>query len=144
MDPDVSDLFSDAQNLKGNNVSFTEDFERRKDQDVFRFRLDEGETVRIETDTEGNRPDTQIFLFDENGNLLAEDDDSGQGLESEITFTNNEGYSGRFFVVVTPYNRDPDDPQTDFATGPQFSGRGDQGDLNVPYTLSIEKEIDIV
>ena len=68
---------------------------------------------------------------------LAFDDDAGQGFESEITFTNNEGYSGDFFVAVTPDGRDPDSPQTNFATGPQFSGRGERADLDLPYELSI-------
>jgi hypothetical protein len=62
------------------DTSQTHDLHRRGDRDVVRFEATRGHIYTVETANLGNSIDTRIFLYDCNGNLLAQNDD-GRALE---------------------------------------------------------------
>ena len=139
MPRDVGDFFIDAARV-GRRTTVTDDFESRRDQDVYRFRLEEGEGVRLQTDIGNNGiPDTVLALYDGQGRLIAVDDDGGAGpLESEIEYVNT-GDAGRFFAVVTPHSRFPrDEIGEGNLDGPNYRGRGDTEDVGVDYSLHFD------
>jgi hypothetical protein len=137
MEPDAGDTFATAEKV-GSRTTVTDDFDSRRDIDVFRFRLAEGEAVELTTVTPNNRdPDTVLALYNSQGQLIAFDDDSGSGLESELLFTNS-GPADRFFVVASAFNRSPDDAVDEGdLSGPDYSGRGGAEDLNINYSINL-------
>ena len=60
----------------------------------------------ITVDTEGSDFDTELGLYDADGNLIANDDDGGSGLLSNITaFTSDGGnYNGSLTTVLGAFN----------------------------------------
>ena len=136
---DVGDLFINSERV-GQRTTVTDDFDSRRDQDVYRFRLERGEGVRLQTDVENNGiPDTVLALYDRQGNLIEFDNDGGAGPnESEIEFENT-GATGRFFAVVTPFDRLPTDEVGEGnLNGPNYRGRGDAEDVGVNYSLHFD------
>src|SRR3712207_4688313 len=80
-DPDGT--FRGAVKLQPNNFddgshSVSTSLSSGGDVDVWRVHLDAGDTLTASTDVfKFFVPDTQLFLFDNKGTLLAADDDSG-------------------------------------------------------------------
>jgi len=138
MEPDAGDTFATAEKV-GSRTTVTDDFGSRRDVDVFRFRLAEGEGVELTTVTPNNgHPDTILALYNSQGQLIASDDDGGSGLESELFFT-NDGPADRFFVVASAFDRFPDDAVGEGdLSGPDYSGRGGTEDLNINYSIHFE------
>ena len=77
-----------------------------RDFDWFSFQGQAGDTIKARVyarSSIGGTLDSYLYLYDANGNLLAENDDivSGQITDSEITFTLSQG--GTYYLVVTSY-----------------------------------------
>jgi len=60
-------------------------FERAGDHDVFQFTVDEDGQATISTQGESGWVDTYLRVYDESGNLIAENDDAGNSLVSQLT-----------------------------------------------------------
>jgi hypothetical protein len=144
-DPDS--VFKGAHKLQPNDFeggSFTvsDDFNTPGDiRDIWRVHLDAGETLRITTDTQNDfSPDTVVAVFDNNGSLLAFNDDNGMTLESFLEYEAQA--SGNYFVAVSQFPSFPlelFDPSAggDFAHGgPEYSDEFWIGPG--AYTLSLE------
>ena len=58
------------------SISQTHDLHRRGDRDFVRFEATRGHIYTVETANLGDTIDTRIFLYDCDGNLLAQDDDA--------------------------------------------------------------------
>jgi hypothetical protein len=72
------------------------------DRDWVFFRAEEGVTYDIVTFGLGRDVDTIIYLYDESGEELAQDDDgSGEGLASRITWTADS--AGTLYVMIRDY-----------------------------------------
>lgn len=84
--------------------SVTDELEATGDTDWFRIDLTAGETVLIALEGSGITPvsDTYLRIYDQFGNLIAENDDGGSGLNSLLRFTANS--SGTFYIEVDSYN----------------------------------------
>ena len=74
--------------------------------------------------------DSQLFLFDQNGTLLADNDDLSR-LQSQITDFSLPR-TGRYYVAVTTYNNDPILDSTRRITG--WNGNGGSA---IEYTLTM-------
>ena len=81
--------------------STTGELEERADRDWFAVELEAGERYRF--DLVGNSlRDPYLYLRNSAGTLLSFDDDSGSGLNSQITFETNA--DGRYFLDVGAYS----------------------------------------
>lgn len=75
--------------------------------DVYAISLEAGQTITIlvrrgfSRDYPGGFLDPYVYVFDESQTQLAEDDDSGEGLDARLIFT--APARGRYGVVVTTY-----------------------------------------
>jgi subtilisin family serine protease len=81
-------------------------FGQPQDYDFFTFTGSAGDQIQARVyarSSIGGTLDSYLFLLDQNGNLLAENDDivSGQITDSEIAYTLPE--DGRYYLVVTSY-----------------------------------------
>lgn len=87
--------------------------------------------TRIRPGTRYTDDDTQLFLFDESGRLIAENDDYGDSAQSRL-----EGVllprTGRYYVAVTTYNNDPI-----LNNENRIEGWGFSGGSFVDFTLTI-------
>lgn len=77
-----------------------------RDFDWFSFQGQAGDAIKARVyarSSLGGTLDSYLYLYDANGNLLAENDDivSGQITDSEITFTLSQ--DGTYYLVVTSY-----------------------------------------
>ena len=107
------------------------------DYEVFSFLAGLGDRVSLEINvteilpgTLYNDDDSQLFLFDNNGRLLTENDDLS-GLQSGIQDFVIPA-TGYYYAVVTTYNNDP------ILNAEQvISGWSDNGGSNIEYTLTI-------
>lgn len=86
--------------------------------ELFFFDIDEDSSVSLEvvvTDvyegTEYRDDDSMLFLFDERGHLVAEDDDGGVGNSSALQVSLDD--PGRYYVAVTTYDNSPELDETD-------------------------------
>ncbi|MDD5219560.1 MAG: PPC domain-containing protein [Candidatus Bipolaricaulis sp.] len=70
------------------------------DVDVYSLDFASATRIAIETDSDG---DTVLRLYDAEGDLLAEDDDGGEGKASRIVGT---AQAGRYYVTVREYGDD--------------------------------------
>ncbi len=77
------------------------------DVDMFAIYIDDPSTFRAETNTTTTNFDSQLWLFDVNGNGIVHDDDSAGSLRSRITNANNciPG-PGIYYIAISRYNRD--------------------------------------
>jgi hypothetical protein len=124
--------FDDGQVVIEDSISSETDI------DIWRFHLDEDETVTLETDTaDGFTPDTILALFDHQGQLLAVDDDGSDGFDSFLQYEAEE--DGNYFVAVSQFpsfptgggdfaHGGPEYGPTNFWTGP--------GDYELEITIA--------
>jgi hypothetical protein len=80
------------------------------DVDMFAIYIADPSAFRAETNTTTTNFDSQLWLFDVNGNGIVHDDDSAGGLRSRITNANNciPG-PGIYYIAISRFNRDPRD-----------------------------------
>jgi hypothetical protein len=80
------------------------------DVDMFAIYIADPSAFRAETNTTTTNFDSQLWLFDVNGNGIVHDDDSAGGLRSRITNANNciPG-PGTYYIAISRFNRDPRD-----------------------------------
>jgi len=80
------------------------------DVDMFAIYIADPSAFQAETNTTTTDFDSQLWLFDVNGNGIVHDDDSAGGLRSRITNANNciPG-PGTYYIAISRYNRDPRD-----------------------------------
>ena len=98
--------------------SFRGTLEYNNDVDVYGFRVDAGRTVRFDTDLEGDFGqflDTEIRLFDDAGNELADNDDGNapgepNTLDSYLEYT--FATAGTYYLAVADYRHDSYDVLT--------------------------------
>ena len=78
------------------------------DVDMFAIYIADPATFQAETNTTSTNFDSQLWLFDVNGNGIVHDDDSAGGLRSRITNANNciPG-PGIYYIAISRFNRDP-------------------------------------
>jgi len=99
--------------------------DNNSDVDLYQINLT-GEQFSATT-TDAAEFDTQLFLFDENGVLLAENDDASS-LQSELTGLSLD--SGTYFLGISSFNNDPSNPVGDPLTS--FTGTGNSsGDYTI-------------
>lgn len=78
----------------------------------------------------GSEFDTQLFLFDENGNLVDENDDSN-GLQSTLPNSPTTSLdAGIYFLAISSFNNDPVGSPLSGFTGNEFGSSGD-------YTIAL-------
>ncbi len=109
-------------------------------QEIYTFFAGLGDRITLDVDVVRVLPgslyeddDTQLFLFDANGKLLAENDDAETGIDLQSRLEDVVlPRTGRYYVVVTTYNNDPifDDRGT-------IAGWAQTGGSAVEYTLTI-------
>jgi hypothetical protein len=77
------------------------------DVDMFAIYIADPSAFRAETNTTTTNFDSQLWLFDVNGNGIVHDDDSAGSLRSRITNANNciPG-PGTYYIAISRYNRD--------------------------------------
>jgi hypothetical protein len=77
------------------------------DVDMFAIYIADPANFRAETNSTTTNFDSQLWLFDVNGNGIVHDDDSAGSLRSRITNTNNciPG-PGTYYIAISRYNRD--------------------------------------
>jgi hypothetical protein len=80
------------------------------DVDMFAIYIADPSAFQAETNTTTTDFDSQLWLFDVNGNGIVHDDDSAGGLRSRITNANNciPG-PGIYYIAISRWNRDPID-----------------------------------
>ena len=80
------------------------------DVDMFAIYIADPSAFRAETNTSTTNFDSQLWLFDVNGNGIVHDDDSAGRLRSRITNANNciPG-PGIYYIAISRFNRDPRD-----------------------------------
>jgi hypothetical protein len=131
---DLDSVFKGAHKLQPNDFDdgqyvVQDSISSETDIDIWRFHLNEGEMVTVDTNTflGGFTPDTIVALFDNNGGLLAVNDDDGSTYESFLQYTAEE--DGNYFLGVSQYpsfptgggdfaHGGPEYGPTDFWTGP--------------------------
>ena len=77
------------------------------DVDMFAIYIADPASFQAETNATTTNFDSQLWLFDVNGNGIVHDDDSAGGLRSRITNANNciPG-PGTYYIAISRYNRD--------------------------------------
>jgi hypothetical protein len=80
------------------------------DVDMFAIYIADPSAFQAETNTATTDFDSQLWLFDVNGNGIVHDDDSAGGLRSRINNANNciPG-PGIYYIAISRWNRDPID-----------------------------------
>jgi hypothetical protein len=80
------------------------------DVDMFAIYIADPSAFQAETNTTTTDFDSQLWLFDVNGNGIVHDDDSAGSYRSRITNANNciPG-PGTYYIAISRYNRDPRD-----------------------------------
>jgi len=80
------------------------------DVDMFAIYIADPSAFRAETNTTTTNFDSQLWLFDVNGNGIVHDDDSAGSFRSRITNANNciPG-PGTYYIAISRWDRDPRD-----------------------------------
>ncbi len=96
--------------------------------EVFFFSIDEDSSVSLEVivtevyqGSEYRDDDSMLFLFDERGHLIAQDDDGGVGNASALQAS--LAGPGRYYVAVTTYDNSPELDESDRLV--RFPGTGE-------------------
>jgi hypothetical protein len=98
---DHPDSLAAAEDLPTNGTRAHGEFESTGDEDWFRFEAVANELYVIETGSLDDECDTVLELYDEDGSLMAFDDDSGEGWASQLGWV--APYSGSFYICVRHY-----------------------------------------
>lgn len=94
-----------SQNLVAINGSLGEN-----DVDMFAIYIADPSQFRASTSTDTTDFDSQLWLFDANGNGIVHDDDSGGGSRSAISNANScIPSAGLYYIAISRYNRDARD-----------------------------------
>jgi hypothetical protein len=100
----------------------------REGHEVFFFDIAEASSVSSEVvvtevyqGSEYRDDDSMLFLFDERGHLIAEDDDGGVGNSSALQVSLDS--PGRYYVAVTTYDNSPELDESDKLI--RFPGTGE-------------------
>jgi hypothetical protein len=138
-DPDS--VFKGAHKLQPSDFdegsyTVTDSISSQEDVDIWRVHLSAGETLRIATDTGSDfTPDTIVAIYDNQGNRLAVDDDSGGFYQSLLEY--NATSDGNYFIAVSQFPSFPIG-EGDFAHGgPEYSPTGYWTGPGA-YTLSLD------
>ena len=139
---DAGQLLSNAQVIPGGTDFITGTISSNNDVDLFQITLGGG--TFSATTVGGAAFDTQLFLFDENGLLVAQNDDSDSSLtlQSTLSVSPTSGSTipvtttgttslnpGTYFLAISSYDNDPvGSPLSDF-TGDGFG--------NGSYTIAL-------
>ncbi|MBD2731267.1 DVUA0089 family protein [Nostoc sp. FACHB-892] len=100
--------------------------DNNNDVDLYQINLTAGAQFSATT-TDAAEFDTQLFLFDEDGVLLAQNDDASS-LQSELTGLSLD--SGTYYLGISSFNNDPSNPVGD--TLNSFRGTGNSsGDYTI-------------
>ncbi len=90
------------------------------DHDWYRVTLTAGTTYTIQTSSNGSGTDAFLNLRDSNGALLVSDDDSGDSVNSLISYTATS--SGTYFIDAGTYNNETTGGYHLFVAGPAPAG----------------------
>ena len=95
------------------------------DVDIFQITLSNEETFSATT-VGGADFDTQLFLFDEEGDIVLENDDADGTVQSTVS---NPSLSGTYFLAISSFNNDP--------VGSPLEGFNGQGFSSGDYTIDL-------
>ena len=108
--------------------------------DAFAFRVSDPGRANIEVvvtrimeGTEYDDDDSVLYLFDDRGELIAKDDDSGEGYASRLEV--DLPYAGRYFAAVTTYGDDVELDDRD-----HLVGFDDDGGSHFEFQLVVDIE----
>lgn len=124
---DAGELLSDAQVIPSGTApldSITGTISSDNDVDLYQITV-EGETFSATT-TSAAVFDTQLFLFDEDGVLLDQNDDSG---DFQSTLSSSSLDAGTYFLGISSFNNDP--------VGSPLTGFNGGGSSNGDYTIEL-------
>jgi Ca2+-binding RTX toxin-like protein len=129
---DAGQLLPDAQVIASGSArlgSIAGTISESNDVDLYQITLTGGGTFSATT-VGGANFDTQLFLFDTNGNLVDQNDDSNGTLQSTLPASPSTSLdAGNYFLAISSFNNDPvGSPLTGFS-----GGGGSTGD----YTISL-------
>lgn len=119
---DIGDTIGTASTLSV-GASVTSELDFGSDRDWFAIELTAGQTYTFEL-VGGTLADPYLYLFDNSGAIVAADDDSGDGLNSSLTFV-ADGRSGTYYLSAEAYATTDTGTYTLSATGTA----GNAGDL---------------
>ena len=129
---DAGQLLPDAQVIPSGSAtltSITGAISSSNDVDLFQISLTGGETFSATT-VGGANFDTQLFLFDENGFLVDENDDSSGTLQSTLPASPLTPLdAGTYFLAISSFNNDP--------VGSPLSGFTNAGGGTGDYTIAL-------
>lgn len=97
------DVPAQARVIALNSTQTGRSLHRVGDRDWVTFTVAGKKPKRIAIDTRGASGDTVMYLYSEDGTLIAQDDDSGDGNFSHIEARLRRG---RYYIVVTEFNED--------------------------------------
>jgi hypothetical protein len=96
---ETDNTFTTAKSIAVNGTTQTHNFHLAGDEDWVKFTITTGKVYTITTSNLGASNDTYMYLYDTNGTtILAQDDDSGPGLGSQIVWTAPS--NGTYYVRV--------------------------------------------
>lgn len=117
---DAGQLLSDAQVIPSGTTTLDTingQISSNNDVDLFKITLAGG--AFSATTGENAVFDTQLFLFDEDGTLIAENDDSNN-LQSTLSESSLD--AGTYFLGISSFNNDPNNPLTGFDNNGSSNG----------------------
>jgi hypothetical protein len=127
---DAEENISDAQVIPSGTTpleTISGTISNNNDVDLYQITLT-GEAFSATT-TNAAVFDTQLFLLDEDGVLLAQNDD---GDSPQSTLSDSSLDAGTYFLGISSYNNDPNNP-----VGAELSGFTGNGFSNGDYTLEL-------
>jgi hypothetical protein len=109
LDPVIPDSFEEDGSIANakdiaSGASQKRNFTSASDEDWVRLQIKTGETYMISALAEDNYLDTFIELFDTNGELITQDDDSGGNWSALLTIPLDPG---TYYIKISTVDRDP-------------------------------------
>ena len=126
---DAGQLLPNAQVIPSGTTtldSITGTISSNNDVDLFQINLN-GETFSATT-VDGADFDTSLFLFDEDGTLIAENDDVNDDVE-QSTISQSSLDAGTYFLAISSYDNN--------AVGSPLTGFTGNGQSNGDYTINL-------
>jgi Ca2+-binding RTX toxin-like protein len=106
--------------------SISGEISSNNDVDLFQITLDGGDFSATTVDEADF--DTQLFLFDEDGFLVAENDDANEET-GQSTLSLSSPDAGTYFLAISSFDNDP--------VGSPLSGFTGEGEVNGSYTIDL-------